>query len=229
MKAVEVARFMKVLIAPSILSSDLGNTGRVVRELEKGGADLIHLDVMDGRFVPNITFGPDFVAAIRSVCRLPLEAHLMVADPIALAPAFADAGVDRLTVHVELGESVHAVLDKIRELGLKAAVSLNPDTPVDGVLPLLDRIDLVLAMTVQPGFGGQAFRRDVLPKISRLRREIEERAVEVHLEVDGGIGPGTAAEVVAAGADVLVAGSFITRGDSIPERIKALRDDFRSA
>jgi ribulose-phosphate 3-epimerase len=220
---------MEILIAPSILSSDLGRMGWVVRELEEGGADLIHLDVMDGRFVPNITFGPDFAAAVRTQTRLPLEAHLMVADPGGLVDGFAEAGADRLTVHLELGREVTPLLERIRELGVSPAVSLNPDTEIDDLLPLLDKVDLVLAMTVQPGFGGQAFRRDVLPKISRLRREIQERQLEVLLEVDGGIGPGTAAEVAAAGANVLVAGSFITGGDSIPERIQLLRKDCRGA
>lgn len=214
---------MKVLIAPSILSSDLGRMGWVVRELERGGADLIHLDVMDGRFVPNITFGPDFAAAIRGVTRLELEAHLMIEDPVRFVEPFARAGVNRLTVHAELGEEVHEALDVIRACGVSPAVSLNPDTPAEEVIPLLDRVDLVLAMTVQPGFGGQEFRRDVLPKIARLRREIRERRLEVFLEVDGGIGPGTAGEVVAAGADVLVAGSFITRDDDIVGRIETLR------
>jgi len=195
------------LLAPSILSADFGRLAEEVRAVEDAGADWIHVDVMDGRFVPNLTIGPPVVAALRRVTRLPLDVHLMIVEPEKLVPDFAEAGADLITVHAEAATHLHRVLQQIRGLGKKAGVALNPATPVDAIRWVLDEIDLVLVMSVNPGFGGQTFVEAVLPKIREVRALLGDR--DVRLEVDGGVKAENAAEVIRSGADVLVAGSAV--------------------
>ncbi len=201
-----------IRIAPSILSADFARLGEEVRAVTEAGADYIHIDVMDGHFVPNITIGPDVVKALRPHSDLPFDVHLMISPVEPYVPRFAEAGADIVTVHPEAGPHLHRTLQLIKSLGKKAGVSLNPGTPVEAVDNVLDEVDLVLVMTVNPGFGGQAFIASQLEKIRALRARIEARNLDIALEVDGGINPETGAQAVAAGADVLVAGSATFEG-----------------
>jgi ribulose-phosphate 3-epimerase len=214
-----------VRIAPSILASDFARLGEEVRAVEAAGADYVHVDVMDGRFVPNITMGPPLVAVLRKVTKLPLDVHLMIVEPERYIDEFARAGADLITVHLEATPHLHRLVQQIRHAGKKPAVALNPHSPIDGLDVVLPDLDMVLLMSVNPGFGGQKFIEAVVPKISALRAEIDRRGLEVDIEVDGGIDPETAPAVVAAGATVLVAGSsvFHATGGDYRSAIAALR------
>ncbi len=215
-----------VKISPSFLSADLTRLGEQIREAEQGGADWIHVDVMDGQFVPNLTFGPLIVRALRSITRLPLDVHLMIETPERLIPAFAEAGADILTVHVEACVHLHSVVQQIKKLGKKAGVALNPATPLSAVEEILPFVDLVLVMSVNPGFSGQSYIPTTTDKIKRMRRMLDERGLtHVELEVDGGVKPTNIAEVVGAGATAVVAGSAVYNDRaSVAENIRALRE-----
>jgi ribulose-phosphate 3-epimerase len=202
-----------ILIAPSVLPADFSRLGEEVAALEAAGVDLIQWDVMDGQFVPNLTFGPDVIAAARPHATVPFEAHLMVHTPDAMAAQYVEAGCQRLIVHAEACPHLHRTLANINELGATAAVALNPATPASAIAHVLDLVDLVLVMTVNPGFGGQAYIPTMEPKIAEIRAMLDLAGLSatVDLEVDGGIGPGTIAGAAAAGANVLIAGSALYR------------------
>lgn len=212
-----------MLIAPSILSADFGRLAEEVRAVEAAGADLIHVDVMDGRFVPNLTIGPLVVEAVKRSTRLPLDVHLMIVEPEKYVDAFVSAGASRLTVHVEASPHLHRTLQQIRKAGAMPAVSLNPSTPLSAIEEVLPDLGMVLIMSVNPGFGGQSFIPQSLDKIRRLRRMIDERKLQVEIEVDGGIKASNVREVIAAGADVIVAGSAIFNAPDYRAAIDELR------
>lgn len=219
---------MTVKLAPSILTADLTRLGKQVEEAIRAGADIIHLDVMDGRFVPNLTFGPLMLAALHPITAaagIPLEAHLMVEQPENLIPAFAEAGADLLTVHVETCPHLHRTIQLIKDLGLKAGVTLNPATPLSALEEILPFVDLVLIMSVNPGFGGQVYIPGSTDRIARLKQMLIARGLErVDVEVDGGISAENAKEIAAAGATILVVGSAVFNSKaSIAENIHALR------
>jgi ribulose-phosphate 3-epimerase len=217
----------KQKLAPSILSADFGRLAEEIRAVEEAGADWIHVDVMDGHFVPNITIGPDVVKAVRRATSLPVDVHLMISEPDRYLEAFVQAGADWLGVHVEASVHLHRTVQRIRELGAKAAVALNPATPLCLVEPILPHVDMVLLMTVNPGFGGQKFIPSVLPKIRQLRRWIDERSLPVLLQVDGGVSVDTVDALVKAGVDVFVAGSAVFQGSDYRRTVGALKERFR--
>jgi ribulose-phosphate 3-epimerase len=216
-----------VRIAPSILSADFASLGADVDTIIKAGADWVHVDVMDGHFVPNITIGPAVVKAIRKVTNAPFDVHLMISPVDPYIEDFAAAGSDIITAHIEAGPHIHRTLQYIKSLGKKAGVSLNPSTPASSICHILDIVDLVLVMTVNPGFGGQSFIEGQLAKISEIRKMIDQTGRDIDLEVDGGINTETAKQVISAGADVLVAGTAVFGGGdsagSYEEKIQRLR------
>ena len=214
----------KIKIAPSILSADFARLGEQVAEATRAGADLIHVDVMDGHFVPQITIGALVVSAIRKYTTLPLDVHLMIESPEDQIAQFAKAGADIITVHIEPCAHIHRVIQMIKATGVKAGISLNPATSLNMLDEILPEVDLVLVMTVNPGFGGQTFIENTLDKITRLRAEIDRRKLNIELEVDGGINTKTAPRVVKCGATALVAGAAIfSSGESIEQAVKKLR------
>ena len=218
-----------IKIAPSVLAADFGRLAEEVRAVTAAGADYIHVDVMDGRFVPNITIGPVVVAALRKATPLPLDVHLMIEDPDRYVDDFARAGADIIGVHVEACRHLHRVVQQIRAAGKKASVVLNPATPIDHLRYVLDDVSQVLIMSVNPGFGGQSFIRAVLPKIRELREEIRARKLAVDIEVDGGIKVDNVAEVTAAGGNVIVAGSAIFESKDYAATIAAMRKHAEAA
>ncbi|MDA9471246.1 ribulose-phosphate 3-epimerase [Enterococcus sp. 5H] len=210
-------------LAPSILSADFANLERDIQLVEKLGADYIHVDVMDGQFVPNITLGPNVVSAIRPVTKLPLDVHLMIVQPENYIEDFAKAGADIITVHQESTPHIHRAIQMIKAAGVKAGVVINPGTPLSAIEYVLDLVDQVLIMTVNPGFGGQSFIESSLDKIAQLKAWKEEKGYTYDIEVDGGIDPTTAKRCKEAGANVFVAGSYIYNSESPKERIDALK------
>ncbi len=214
-----------IKLAPSILAADFARLGEQVREAEAAGANYIHVDVMDGHFVPNITVGPLVVRAVRGVTRLPLDVHLMLEEPERHIDAFAAAGADILVIHPEVSPHLHRVIEQIKGHGLWAGVALNPATPLAAIEEVLAEVDLALIMSVDPGFGGQEFIEDVLPKVRRLRRLLDEQGLAVELEIDGGITPETAPRCVEAGVRVLVAGTAIFNNKgSVADNMARLRE-----
>ena len=211
------------MIAPSILSADGSRLGEEIRAVEAAGADMIHIDVMDGHFVPNLTIGPGLVSSIRKATKLPFDVHLMIENPERYIDAFAQAGADWITIHVEASVHLHRTVGMIREKGLKAGVSLNPATPLAQVEPTLPDIDLLLVMSVDPGFGGQKFIEGMLIKVAQAKRMIREIAPEVLLEVDGGVTLKNIRSIADAGADILVAGSSIFGSGNYTETIAAMK------
>ncbi len=214
-----------VIIAPSLLSADFACLRDEVAAVEKAGADWLHLDVMDGHFVPNITFGPPLLKSLRKHTGMPFDVHLMIAPADPYLAAFAAAGADHLSVQIEAGPHIHRSLQVVKALGKQAGVVLNPGTPAEAISCLLDLVDIVLVMTVNPGFGGQAFLPSMLSKIATIRAMIDAAGRDIRLEVDGGIAPGTARQVIQAGADTLVAGTAVYGAPDYAHAIAALRAD----
>jgi ribulose-phosphate 3-epimerase len=212
-----------VKIAPSILSANFAKLGEEIIAVEKGGADYIHVDVMDGHFVPNITIGPLIVDAIRPVTKLPLDVHLMIENPDQYIEAFAKAGADYITVHVEACRHLHRTIHLIKSFGVKAGVVLNPATPVDTIQHVIADIDMVLLMSVNPGFGGQKFIPEVLPKIRAVKQMADQKGLSIEIEIDGGVNPETAKLCIEAGANVLVAGSAIYNEEDYAKAITLIR------
>jgi len=214
----------KIKVAPSILSADFSRLGEEIKAVEAAGADIIHVDVMDGHFVPNITIGPLIVEAARKATKLPLDVHLMITNPELYIGDFAKAGADYITVHAETAFHLHRLIQTIREhKGVKAAVALNPATPLTALDHILADLDMVLIMSVNPGFGGQAFIPSALQKIAALRKRIDEQGLKTEIEVDGGVKPANAAEIAKAGADILVAGSAVFGTKDYATAIRGIR------
>jgi len=214
-----------VKIAPSILSADFARLGEDIVAAEKAGADMIHVDVMDGHFVPNITIGPPVVKSVKKIASIPLDVHLMIEDPDKYIKDFADSGADIITVHEEASVHLHRTLQNIKECGVKAAVSLNPATPISNVELVLPYVDMVLIMSVNPGFGGQKFIPEALTKIEQLKKMINEKGLNIEIEVDGGVTVENVAEVHRAGADIVVMGSAFYNSENYEETVKAVREN----
>ena len=222
--------FPEIKISPSILSADFGRLGEQVAEASESGADYIHVDIMDGHFVPNLTIGPIIVSGIRPWTELPLDVHLMIEEPDRLIPDFAKAGANILTVHPEACRHLHRVIYQIKDLGVRAGISLNPGTPASALEPVIGDVDLVLVMTVNPGFGGQKYIHSVTSKIAKVRQMLDEAGSGAELEVDGGINAETASKAVEAGARVLVAGSAVFNDrDTVAGSIARIRESLGQA
>lgn len=213
-----------MLISPSILASDFSHLAEEVMSIENAGADLVHIDVMDGMFVPNITLGAPVIKCLKGKTVLPFDVHLMIEDPIRYIDDFAEAGADIITFHIEATKDVSATIAKIKDNGCKAAVSIKPATPADVVFPYLDELYMVLVMTVEPGFGGQSFMPETMPKVKAIRDEAKKRELDLRIQVDGGIDDKTVSQATANGADVLVAGSYVFKAKDRKKAINKLRE-----
>lgn len=210
-------------VAPSLLSCDFSRMGEEIIRIDKAGADYVHLDVMDGHFVPNLTIGPAIIAALRSLTRLPFDVHLMIEHPLDYIDAFADAGADIITFHVESSSDILKTISKIRSRGVSPGLVIKPKTPAEAVFPYLELVDLILIMTVEPGFGGQSFMDDMMPKVSAIREECRKRGLNVLLEADGGISEKTVGICAEAGVDISVSGTGVFKAKDTAEAIKKLK------
>lgn len=211
-------------VAPSLLSCDFSKIGEEIIRIDKAGADLIHLDVMDGHFVPNLTIGPSVIKAVRGYTSLPFDVHLMIENPIDYIDSFADAGADIITFHIEAKSDIAATIEKIKSRGVKPGLVIKPGTPAEEVYPYLDELYMVLVMTVEPGFGGQAFMSDMLPKVTAIKQECRKRKLDVLIEADGGISEKTVSEAAAAGVDISVSGTGVFKAADTAAAIRRLKE-----